>query len=283
MYEMGQNYMELYEIKIDIDSTVSFIFDGNVYTYSETPSMHAHSLYEIVYVLSDQAVIEFEQSQVTLNMGDAAIVAPGIYHKIKSVGNNLTHISFQVQTNTEDSRVRAMLSKINFLNVLNLPGKSYLFILKAISEKGNSVFFTDSLRIKAGLTLLFADILENEFLQIPVSLENALSEQDMRRKKILGYINKKYNKSPSIKDLSKILFLSEKQTQKQVLALTGKRFSYLVQEKRIVCAKALIRENRMTLDAVSKAVGYETYYGFAKAFKRFESASPTEFRHLYTK
>lgn len=275
--------MELYEVKIDFDDTVSFIFDDHVFTYSVTSSMHAHSLYEIVYVLSDQAVIEFEQCQVTLTTGDAAIVAPGVYHKINSAGNNLVHISFQLRINGADSRVYAMLNKINFFNVLNLPSKSYLSILKTISEKGNSVFFTDSLRIKASLTLLFADILENDFLQIPVSMDNALSEQDMRRKKILGYVNKKYNKSPSIKDLSKILFLSEKQTQKQVLALTGKRFSYLVQEKRIVCAKALIRENRMTLDAVSKAVGYETYYGFAKAFKRFEAVSPTEFRHLYTK
>lgn len=81
MYEMGQNYMDLYEIKIDIDSTVSFIFDGNVYTYSETPSMHAHSLYEIVYVLSDQAVIEFEQSRVTLNMGDAPLWRRGFIIK----------------------------------------------------------------------------------------------------------------------------------------------------------------------------------------------------------
>ena len=54
--------MELYEIKLDMDCAVSFIFDGNVYTYSETPSMHAHSLYEIVYILSDQAVIELEQT-----------------------------------------------------------------------------------------------------------------------------------------------------------------------------------------------------------------------------
>ena len=272
--------MELYEMKIEIADTVSLIFDSNVYTHSETPTIHAHSLYEFVYVLSDRAVIAFEQGETALTKGDLAIVAPGVYHQIKSAGSDLVHISFQVRAGTEDTKVSALLNNINSLYVIKLPGKHYFFILKAIAEKGNSVAFTDVLRLKASLTLLFADILEHELNQISVFLENTMSEQDLRRKKILKYINKNYNYNPSIKKLAQTLFLSEKQTQKQVLALTGKRFSYLVQEKRIACAKAFIRENRMTLDAVSKAIGYETYYGFAKAFKRFENMPPKKFQQL---
>lgn len=271
----------LKEIKFDIDDSISLIFDGSVYTHTSTPSIHAHSLYEFIYILSKQAVFFCESQQKNLNEGNLVLVSPGTYHQIKSASatDALLHISFQVQLRTQDSKLSQIFNKIHRFAVLNMADEAYFSILMDIAKK-DDLFFTDVLRLKASLMLLFSDILEDEHDQFSATSENTLSEQDIRRKKILNYVNKQYNQKPTLRELSSRLFLSEKQTQKQVTALTGSRFSYLIQEKRIACAKSLMLESKLSLDAVAKSVGYETYYGFAKAFKRIEGIPPTEFQHL---
>ena len=51
---------------------------------------------------------------------------------------------------------------------------------------------------------------------------------------------------------------------------------------RIEEAKTLLRESRMTIEAVAKAVGVNDYKRFSKTFKKTTGISPKEYRNLYS-
>ena len=63
---------------------------------------------------------------------------------------------------------------------------------------------------------------------------------------------------------------------------TGKNFLEYLMDVRIEEAKTLLRESRMTIEAVAKAVGVNDYKRFSKTFKKTTGSSPKEYRNLYS-
>ena len=63
---------------------------------------------------------------------------------------------------------------------------------------------------------------------------------------------------------------------------TGKTFLAYLTEIRIDEAKKLLRESRMTIEEISRTVGFNDYKRFSKAFKKATFISPKEYRKLYS-
>ena len=73
-----------------------------------------------------------------------------------------------------------------------------------------------------------------------------------------------------LSDLAETLCVSEKQAHRLVIKHTGKNFSEELTSRRMIAADHLIKTGRLSLSEVAETVGYQTYSGFWKAYKKFK-------------
>ena len=71
-------------------------------------------------------------------------------------------------------------------------------------------------------------------------------------------------------DLAKSLSVSEKQAHRLVVKHTGNNFSDELTLRRMIAADHLIKGGKLSLAEVAETVGYQTYSGFWKAYKKFK-------------
>ena len=79
---------------------------------------------------------------------------------------------------------------------------------------------------------------------------------------------KNYNKNITLDDLAKELMLSKKQAEREVQRTTGNTFTKELSKRRINAAVILTQTTSLPLTKISTLVGYSSYCGFYKAYKR---------------
>ncbi len=90
-----------------------------------------------------------------------------------------------------------------------------------------------------------------------------------RRFVIHEFFTNRYHTSVSVSDLATALALSEKQTARLVKSYMGDSFSRVITDYRMRAARLLMEmDASLTLTDISSMVGYSSYSGFWKAFKR---------------
>lgn len=82
------------------------------------------------------------------------------------------------------------------------------------------------------------------------------------------YIEQNYHRSLRLRDLAEVLHLSERQTQRIIRALFGMSFSKLLSSHRASVAERLAASSDMPWSEIAGYVGYETYSGFRRSFRR---------------
>ena len=80
-----------------------------------------------------------------------------------------------------------------------------------------------------------------------------------------------YNKSIQLSDLAKELHLSNMQTQRIVKKYTDKTFGENLLIQRMTIAENLMETSDMSLLEISEYVGYHSYCGFWKAYKKYQA------------
>lgn len=96
------------------------------------------------------------------------------------------------------------------------------------------------------------------------------------------YIREHYAESLSLEEVSSAAGFSSSYFSTLFRKETGKNFLEYLMDVRIEEAKTLLRESRMTIEAVAKAVGVNDYKRFSKTFKKTTGISPKEYRNLYS-
>lgn len=87
---------------------------------------------------------------------------------------------------------------------------------------------------------------------------------------IYEFFLNQYHLDVTLSDLAKILNLSEKQTEREVMKYTGRHFRAELAYRRIEAARYLMVTEKLKLRDVAARVGYKSYSGFFKAYKAFE-------------
>ena len=82
------------------------------------------------------------------------------------------------------------------------------------------------------------------------------------------FFSKKYNSYVTLDDLAKELMLSPKQAEREVKRITGNTFVSELSKRRIDAAILLSETTSLPLVKISEIVGYSSYCGFYKAYKR---------------
>lgn len=213
--------------------------------------LHKHLFVEMHIFLSGNAVMQCDNKDIILQEGDVLFIPANMLHKYRSFGENSKRISFLLDFN----------KCCNTPNKLSLPKALLPLICKEI--QAYTLTGRDS-KLKALLSYICSDVLtsETEKPKIPITSRELIIED---------FFTKKYNSNATLDDLARELMLSHKQTEREVKRLTGNTFIEEMSKRKVEAAIMLSQTTSMSLTEISKLVGYTSYCGFYKAYKKYVS------------
>lgn len=210
--------------------------------------LHKHPMDEIHILLSGTAVLKCNKGEIALKEGDVLYVPASMLHTYQSFEKASKRMTFFIDCENHSQTV----SKITFPQVV------FSLLCKEIEEyvlKGKDG------KLKPLLSYICSDFFVEE-------AKKALSPITNRELIIDDFFTGRYNSNVTLNDLSRELMLSNKQTERVVKKITGNTFSGELAKRRMDAAVVLTQTTKLPLAKISELVGYSSYSGFYKAYKR---------------
>lgn len=269
---------------------ILFVIDG--YCSPDIPvpetNYHCHEDFiELSFVTSGSVDYLIEGEEYTLKKGQVLISNPGIYHKeLFNSNTNCRELHLGITDINIFNNCKKDFIDIGDKNVLTL--NTYKDeILKTCQDivdeqknhKQTSPFMLKSLVMKV-LVLLHREINE----EIP-NLNSQEFSFKSREKKVLvesitKYLNENYTEDISLYTLSKNMYLSPVYISKIFKELMGDSpINYLIQI-RLIKAKNLLEDSKLSIKTIAKMVGYNDPYYFSKLYKKYYGISPNKARKI---
>ena len=273
-------------VSLDIDNVkIKINMQGFSYVRDKSgTTVHSHVNYEIHVVLKGTTFLEIDEETITLNANDVVIISPSVFHKFVKADceSSVLSFSFSVKNVKRTSdRFEGQDTKLQncgkwFLLQNETDISTYIFKTLAALHSSNN--FAEE-QIRAYLTLTFIQIfngLNNGIDKNKTELE--LQEYGNRIYIIDDYFNEHYMEKISLKELSEILYLGERQTNRIIKSTFGTGFNERLTVIRIKSAIELLENTDFTIETIAEKVGYDSYNGFYSAFKKKTGISPSIYR-----
>ncbi len=254
--------------------------------------LHSHANFEFHIPLLGEARFETEQKQYVLRENDAVLVFPYAFHRFSNQEKECAVLSFSFSvelTKKENSYdyYSILHEQINSGKDVIIIEQTYVmadYLKKIMANVYSRKIFARE-ETKALFMLLFTQLLSHfsEMEGGEGDDDNETSELDTRVYMIEEYFNEYYAQDISLKKLSELLFLSEKQTERIIKKYFGLGFKQYLCKTRLKIAQNLLKDSKMEVKQVAEAVGYQSYNGFYLAFKKSVGCTPVEYREAYIK
>lgn len=276
-------------LKFEIDSTIirvvmnGFWQDEN----KEGSPMHEHAAFEIHTLMLGAAEIETEKETILLEENDTVLIPPEMFHRFKNQEKGSVVVSF---TFFVDKKRKSQNFEFIENSLKNLKNPILFLKNQQIKESLGKIvsniysrqpFSTDCIR--AQFVLLFAEVF-SELINKESSSEahgNEETENDARVFMIEEYFNEFYMEQVSLKKLSKLLNLSERQTDRMIKKAFGVGFRQQLCKIRMMNAKKLLTDSNMEVAKIAEVCGYGSYNGFYLAFKEKTKMTPVQYREAF--
>lgn len=268
------------------------LYGGFFHLHGGHSVVHSHNSYEFQMMLEGSVCLQTETQGHVLQAKEACIVAPNVVHSCilgKSQNMKTSFCFFFEKINKKSEQdlygyfQKAFGQKQEIFNVPS--AEKHIDLIKQILSEFYSDKRLSSTRLKNYFSLLLLNIAEDmvpkqdddvQVLSEQVSPRS--SETNLRRIMMEEYINQNYNKTISLKGLSKILYLSEKQTGRIFEKEFGIGFKQYLMKFRLSAAVYLLCYTNMSVSSIATEVGYQTYNGFYKLFFMQMGMSPEAYR-----
>jgi len=102
-----------------------------------------------------------------------------------------------------------------------------------------------------------------------------------RMELIMNWIKEHIDEVITVKNLSELAHLSERQCHRLFLKETNMTPAQYVEKYRMQTASELLATTEREVKTIALAVGFQTYNGFARAFERSFSVTPTAYRKAF--
>ncbi|MDO4294258.1 MAG: response regulator [Eubacteriales bacterium] len=109
-------------------------------------------------------------------------------------------------------------------------------------------------------------------------MEELPEATDPRVRRIMEQIDREYTQKLSLGELADSCHLSIGHLSSLIRRETGMSFSEYVTKKRMEDAKGLLCKPELSVEEIAQSVGYQDYFYFTKAFKKYEGVSPSVYR-----
>ena len=251
---------------------------------------HIHSYFEIIYVLSGTCVHSVNGNMETLQAGDLCILPPPTHHmqfkdsgslsaKILVLPDYFTRICPGILQRTDSlgTFLTNCIYSQNNDQYLLIHTNNDSTVREEILEIGEEALKDDpySDLIISGL---FMSLLVRLSRDYQVRLKSVPSRNIVHE--IMAVLQTEYA-TITLESLAKRLHYSVPYCSKYIKKLFGCNFSYLLRWSRFQIAADYLAKSTLTVNQISKIVGYENPENFMRAFKNQYHLTPTQYRNQY--
>jgi YesN/AraC family two-component response regulator len=239
-------YNEL-SVKIGPTEHKAFLQNGFFSQATKSTPLHKHTYAEIHIIAQGQAEYTIGDNIHSSRDGNLIIIPKNVFHAISKREDGTVCTAFQI-----DCSVPSFLSS----QLPQYMAQDFIAQIQKSQQTG------DYGAVSAYISLFYS-FLQSEKLNICPIIDYSFL--------ISEFFSRYYNQDLHLSDLADALHLSERQTERLVIKHTGNTFRSELSAIRIKVAKHLSKTTDMSLEEISRYVGYGSYAGFWKAMKRHET------------
>ena len=251
------------KLQFDYNDAPVDIYLQNGFFSAEVPSVnfHRHVYAECHYIICGKYEFNINGNLFIADENTAILIEPGIFHSFNKLHSNGKRIVFQI----------------------NCP-----FLSKAASEAGFSIKkkefeLTERLEREICMFLqnrrcsILREYLRLFFFDVIIGENNINPDLQFDRKlQIYEIISSYYNTNLTLNDIADNLHLSPRQTSRILQTYFGMNFNDMLTETRLENAKFQIEHTSKPLTDIAFDVGFQSYNGFWKAFRKKYGISPNQ-------
>lgn len=220
---------------------------GQAVSHSLGAPSHKHGYGELHCLLAGQACFTIEENKYELHPGDALYIPPGLFHSSTTLHSPLDVAVLSVELDEK----QLLLGQFDTARLRQT--------LQAMERP-------DAEAIHA---LLF-------FLTDLLFKQHKLQKAVLWERQIDRYISLHYSEPLTLADLAGEMHLSPVQTARVFRRATGKTFLTYLTDYRMEVAAHLKATTTLTAEQIAQQVGYSSYPGFWKAWRRYLAKNKEE-------
>ncbi|MCK0472012.1 AraC family transcriptional regulator [Halalkalibacter sp. APA_J-10(15)] len=282
-------YMSLYNpalIQSDFYPTIVFYYYKKWHNYQM--DNHSHPQVEIMYVISGECEIGFEQKRIRMKKGQFILIDSHVKHRL-TVRNDqycrMLNVEFMFSQNsvsipsisdlaTDDQYLMSFLKCARDFNVLEDSSEVYLILKSLIleldkKEKQNQV-----------MVALYLCQLLIKIAQLDQEAKQFQSKWNHPYvKKVIHYIHHHYDCSIKVKDIADSVHLHPSYLHRIFKEYTGISIMDYLLSHRIEKAKDLLKRTDIPITEIADYVGMSSGQYFSTLFKKNVGVSPLQFRN----
>ncbi len=223
-----------------------FLQDG---FYNKTICGHFHKHYyaELHFFLGGNAVFAIDDKRLEIKSGTMLVIPPGTIHTSIQMDEAVCHKALQIDLPVSEFSV-CLLDE----NIL----EAFLSEIKNCSK-------TDDYTLISSFIALFCGYF---YKPCKIKAKRVNNYEFI----MYEFFSTRFHEDIHLCDLAKELHVSERQAERIVIKYTGRTFRKMLADTRIEMARLLLGTFD-TLQKVSEQVGYRSYAGFWKAFRKYDS------------
>jgi len=232
-------------IPVGTQSHKVFLQNGFHQYNSKPAAIHMHNYAEIHVITDGSMMFEAGDQRKNVESNSALIVPPLCFHGCITMEKTARHSAFQI----------------------DLPCEK--FAVQKISADVLDTFF--QLIGKTAAESDYSDLaVYLSFLAVPFCRTEPIYAQRISDYGFLihEFFVHHYNEDMHLSDLAEELHLSERQTERLVQEHTGRTFREELTRIRLMMADRLLKTTDLSLTEIARYVGYRSYAGFWKAYKK---------------
>jgi len=252
---------------------------------------HRHNYIEMIYMYKGSTTHIINDKEIILNEGDLLFLSQQAEQEILPAGIDDIAINFIILPEFLDKVFQLLDGEKNPLSefLISCVFKSqsdynYLYfniadVLPIQNLIENMVWgITNNLYNKHTINQRTMGLLLLQIMNHTDKIENTNS--DFNKKiaiEVLIYINENY-KDGTLVELAERLKYDVTWLSKVIKKQTGKKFTTLLQEKRLLQAQYLLKQTQLPISDIIEAVGYENTTFFFRKFKEANGVTPKQYR-----
>ena len=245
---------------------------------------HTHSTYEFHFVFKGTSIVEVDDKSFTVREGEFYLTAPGIFHRQQIQKG---YIEFSL--NCELINLKDQASEAEYLigilrNADCRPvsdGAEALKLFSRVLEEAyyrDTGFYNNICSLTTQLVTAAARAISG-FIPAHYSVPAKQKKNAYRFQQIRDYIRDNISLPISAADISRHMFIGEKQVYRIVKEAAGISTKELIQDIKFQTArKMLIERQDLTIRQIAELLGFSSEYYFNQFFKRLEGYPPGIFR-----
>jgi len=243
---------------------------------NSTFTFHAHDEYEILFFLSGEVQYYIENESFSLIPGDVLVIPPRTFHRLVTVDETICYNRMILSLSLEYCKKLLSTVPESFVfqgvQTFYVPlGKEIDSVVKMLEDL---LSFDDSpaalLARDATVTLILLH-LDRWFEKNPRK-----SESESKISQILRYLDANFTRNINLDQLADRFFISKYHLLRQFKNYTNCTLHRYVLSKRILLAKALLRDGVSPSESAAQC-GFSSYTGFYQAFLAQTGKSPSDF------